>query len=81
MNVEMCEMCRPDTHALCDFDKVHLKNGAYIPQGHADIELQGNFIRRSVADMFLGEKALPVTVFPPKSTEGNTEDNTTMKSS
>lgn len=45
-----------------DFDKVHLKRGAYIPQGHAEIELEQNFIRGSLTDLFLGKKSFPVNI-------------------
>lgn len=44
------------------FDKVHLKKGSYTPQGHADIEFEQNFIRRSVVQLFLGNKPLPVQI-------------------
>lgn len=53
-----------------DFDKVHLKRGAYIPQGHADIELEQNFIRRSFVDIFLGGKSIPINIVnPPEQVE------------
>lgn len=53
-----------------DFDKVHLKRGAYIPQGHVDIELEQNFIRRSLVDLFLGGKSIPINIVnPPEQTE------------
>lgn len=49
-----------------DFDKVHIKKAGYIPKGYADREQEQNFIRRSVVDMFLGKRDLPmkVTSFP-----------------
>lgn len=45
-----------------DFNKVHLKRGAYIPKGHADIELKQNFILDSLTDLFLGRKSLPINI-------------------
>ncbi len=51
-----------------DFDKVHLKRGAYIPQGHADFELEQNFIRRSLVQLFLGQKSLPINIVEHKET-------------
>lgn len=51
-----------------DFDKVHLKRGAYIPKGHADFELEQNFIRRSLVDLFLGIKPLPINIVEHKET-------------
>lgn len=51
-----------------DFDKVHLKRGAYIPQGHADFELEQNFIRRSLVELFLGQKSIPINIKEDKGT-------------
>lgn len=45
-----------------DFDKVHLKRGAYMPQLHAEIELEQSFIRRSLTDLFLGRKSIPINI-------------------
>jgi hypothetical protein len=44
------------------FDKVHLMRGAYIPKGHADIELDQEFIRRSLVGVFLGKLPIPIKV-------------------
>jgi hypothetical protein len=43
-----------------NFDKTHIKRSIYAPQGHADIENDQQFIRRSVIELFLGRLALPV---------------------
>ena len=43
-----------------EFDKVHLKKGSYNPQGHYDMEMEQNFIRRSIVDLFFGDKSIPV---------------------
>ena len=48
-----------------DFDKVHLRRGAYIPKGHADIALEQNFILGSLTDLFLGKKTLPISIVNP----------------
>lgn len=45
-----------------DFDKVHLKRGAYIPKGHADIELEQNIIRRGFVEIFVGKRSIPINV-------------------
>ena len=36
-----------------DFDKVHLMKGAYNPQGHANIEMELNIIRRFIVELFM----------------------------
>ena len=43
-----------------DFDKVHLKRGAYVPKGHADLELEQQDMRRSLLEILIGKKSLPV---------------------
>ena len=48
-----------------DFDKVHLKRGAYIPQGHADIEFDQLLIRQGMVDLLYGKKSLSVDVGTP----------------
>ncbi len=53
-----------------DFDKVHLKKGAYYPKGYGDLELEQNFIRRSLVSLFLGNKSLPIEI---KSSSGDGE--------
>ena len=42
------------------FDKVHLKKGAYTPKGHADIEVEQSLLRRGALELFYGQRALPV---------------------
>lgn len=56
-----------------DFDKVHLKRGAYIPKGHADIEMELNFLRRSLVELFLEKKSIPVKIINPVKQTGTTE--------
>ena len=45
-----------------DFDKVHLMKGAYSPQGHANIEMELNLIRRFIVELFMRNKSLPVDI-------------------
>ena len=45
-----------------DFDKVHLMKGAYSPQGHANIEMEQNLIRRFIVELFMRNKSLPVDI-------------------
>ncbi len=55
-----------------DFDKVHLKRGAYIPQAHADFESEQNFIRKSLTDLFLGSKYIPIKIVSPEAQDETT---------
>ncbi|MFH1997720.1 MAG: DUF6680 family protein [Patescibacteria group bacterium] len=48
------------------FDKVLLKRGCYIPKGHGDFQLEQDFIRRSLVDLFIGSKPLPIKVVAEK---------------
>jgi len=48
-----------------EFDKVHLKRGVYIPRGHADFELEQNFIRKSLIEVFSGRKSIPINIVSP----------------
>lgn len=54
-----------------NFDKVLLKRGCYIPKGHGDIENEKNFIRRSLVELFLGGKTLPITIVEKQKEENN----------
>lgn len=45
-----------------DFDKVHLKRGAYIPKGHTDIEVEQTFIRKSLAELLLGKRSMAINI-------------------
>jgi hypothetical protein len=49
-----------------EFDEVHIKRGAYVPQAHFFIEQEQNTIRREFVRILKGEAALPmkVTDFP-----------------
>jgi hypothetical protein len=43
-----------------DIDKLTIKKGWYLPQGHGWIEEEQETIRKGFAGLFKGEKALPV---------------------
>ncbi len=52
-----------------NFDKVLLKRGCYIPQGHGDIEMEQFFIRKGLVELFLGKKSLPINIVEHKKEE------------
>lgn len=52
-----------------EFDKTHIKRSIYAPQGHADIENEQQFIRRSVIELFMGRLALPIETITGAPTE------------
>jgi len=43
-------------------DKVHIKKAGYIPKAYADREQDDEFIRKSLVEIFLGNKAVPMNV-------------------
>ncbi len=45
-----------------DFDRTHIKNQAYTPQAHEDIDVEGNLIRRSLVKMLLDDGAFRLKV-------------------
>ncbi len=57
-----------------DFDKVHLKRGAYIPKGHADVILDQEFIRRSLVGLFSGKLPIPIKIIGTEEEENNVEN-------
>lgn len=44
-------------------EQLEIFEGGYTPQGWADIEFEQRVIRRFVVDLYLGNKAVPVSVF------------------
>jgi hypothetical protein len=50
-----------------EFDKTHIKNSAYAPVAHGDIETQQKAVRTGVIEILEGKRVLPmyVTNFPP----------------
>jgi len=43
-------------------DKVHIKKAGYIPKAYADREQDDEFIRKSLVEIFSGNKAVPMNV-------------------
>lgn len=54
-----------------EFDKTHIKKAGYLPKAYVDQELEQNFIRKGMVDVFLGEKSIPMSVesFPVDTAE------------
>lgn len=54
-----------------EFDKTHIKNSAYAPVAHGDIEEQQAAVRKGVIDILEGKRVLPmyVTNLPPSQPE------------
>ena len=50
-----------------DFDKTHIKNQCYYPDGYGDLENDQGTIRRSMAEILSGRRPLPMWVanLPP----------------
>lgn len=48
-----------------DFDKVLLKRGAYFPTGYGETEAQLSIINRSLSEIFLGLKSIPIHIVKP----------------
>lgn len=48
-----------------DFDKVELRRGIYAPRAHGEAELDSLVIRRSLAEILSGKRAVPVYLTPP----------------
>lgn len=45
-----------------EFDKVHIKKAGYIPKAYADQENEQNFIRRSLVEVLMGNKSIPLNI-------------------
>jgi len=45
-----------------DFDKTHIKNSAYSPVAHGNMEDQQNAIRRGVVELLEGKRIIPMYV-------------------
>jgi hypothetical protein len=59
-----------------DFDKIHLMKGAYSPQGHANIEMEQNLIRRFIVELFMRNKSLPVDIVSLKDQQADHREET-----
>lgn len=64
------------SHAVgYEFDRIYIKRTAYTPIRYADIELEQDFIRRSLIQLFVGKKAFPVELrSPPRETDGESSE-------
>jgi hypothetical protein len=49
-----------------DFDKVHLKRGAYYPEFLGNVELEQHTLRRAFLELLGGKRRIPVGVFEEK---------------
>ena len=54
-----------------EFDKTHIKNSAYSPVAHGDIDDQQTAVRLGIIDILKGNLAIPmyVTNFPPSESD------------
>ncbi len=52
-----------------DFDEVYLKQHAYQPIGHGQIEEEQNAIRRLQLQVLQGHRRLPIAIFPDQFAE------------
>jgi hypothetical protein len=46
-----------------DFDKTHIKNQCYYPEGYGNLEYEYGVIRHSLAEILSGKRSLPVWIF------------------
>lgn len=49
-------------HLGFNFDKTHIKNQSYYPQGYGDLEEQNAAVRRSLLELLSGSRSLPMWV-------------------
>ena len=49
-------------HLGFDFDKTHLKNQSYYPQGYGDLESEQSALRRATFEVVSGKRPLPMWV-------------------
>lgn len=49
-------------HLGFNFDKTHIKNQSYYPQGHGDLEQDQFKIRQALLEVFTGKRPLPMLV-------------------
>ena len=53
-----------------DFDKTYIKRTAYTPVRYSDVELEQDFIRRSMVKLFLGDTSIPIEIRVPSAADG-----------
>ncbi|WP_374432571.1 DUF6680 family protein [Inhella sp.] len=58
-------------HLGFNFDKTHLKNQSYYPQGYGDLEIEQAALRRATFEVVSGKRPLPMWVsnLPPQQGE------------
>ena len=49
-----------------EFDRVHLKKGAYYPEGLGNVEQEQHALRRGVLELLEGKRRIPVGIFEDK---------------
>lgn len=59
-----------------DFDKTHIKNQCYYPDGYGDLENVQGTIRRSLAEILSGRRSLPISVANLPQAAGGSEPPT-----
>lgn len=57
-----------------DFDVTHIKRAAYVPTFFHNFELENNFVRKSLVELFLGKRSFPVEL-----TNGGADSETIKK--
>ncbi len=60
-----------------DFDKTHIKNESYFPQGYSSLEDDQTAIRKAVLEVLAGKRPLPMFVvnLPSQETQTGTDRN------
>jgi hypothetical protein len=52
------------------YDKVHLKRAVYIPKVQVETLYDSEFLRKSLVEVFLGKKPLPIKIVEEQTKEG-----------
>lgn len=61
-------------HLGFDFDKTHLKNQSYYPQGYGDLEHENATVRRALIEILSGNRPLPMWVANLSTQQPNPDD-------
>jgi len=63
-----------------DYDTVHIKRGAYIPQAHTELEFEQRALRRGLVELLLLRRPLPMEVTSmPGPSEGEVKEQEEMR--
>lgn len=65
-----------------DFDKTHIKNQAYYPEGYGNIEDDQTTIRKSLAEILVAKRPFPIWVanlHPPTTSQSQSVDQETTR--